>query len=688
MSESKSSSEAGENIKVVVRCRPLSDSEKEQGFYNIVDVDRKLSAIRVTRPSEQGGGPDEPPKTFSFDYVYPPNTPQRLIFDETARPIVESVLDGYNGTIFAYGQTGTGKTFTMEGDINNPELRGILPNTFEYIFNSVDTASENVEFLVRASFLEVYMDEVYDLLNSSQQRKKMKLKLDANKKAYVAELTTVVVKSPQELFNLLVEGQRQRRVGATAMNKGSSRSHSIFTITVETSTVDPSSGARSFKQGKLNLVDLAGSERQSKTHAEGERMEEANFINLSLSTLGNVIKALASKASHVPYRESKLTRLLEDSLGGNTKTAMIANIGPANSNFAETMSTLRYADRAKSIKNKPRINEDPKDTMLRQMQDEFAMLKAQLLAKQKGLDLSKMTQEQILALGLTGMVPEGMEVSPDGQEIIKVKIIDTGIKVEELQRILAEAEAEVRDMESKTAAEQEAALRKKAEAERNLAELERELARQRELLNKEEQETKELQERIAKKQLEHLKGGGHVERAAQKRLELKKLEDELRARRKEQAELQARIEQQERQAHENMLTMEGMRLSLKELQANIKRKRSEWKVLQEELKQKQIEMEKEKLALEQARDEKLGKCALNRLVLESFIPRKYYQLLLNMREWDASSDSWTFPGMDLSCFASSDPQPDTEPGRELHLQYLQSHLPPMPHEIFPSYPDM
>jgi len=137
-----------------------------------------------------------------------------------------------------------------------------------------------------------------------------------------------------------------------------------------------------------------------------------------------------------------------------------------------------------------------------------------------------------------------------------------------------------------------------------------------------------------------------------------------------------------------MLTMEGMRLSLKELQANIKRKRSEWKVLQEELKQKQIEMEKEKLALEQARDEKLGKCALNRLVLESFIPRKYYQLLLNMREWDASSDSWTFPGMDLSCFASSDPQPDTEPGRELHLQYLQSHLPPMPHEIFPSYPDM
>ena len=183
--------------------------------------------------------------------------------------------------------------------------------------------------------------------------------------------------------NVLLAGKKNRSVGATLMNQDSSRSHSIFTIVIESSSVG-NDGEKHIKAGKLNLVDLAGSERQSKTGATGDRLKEATKINLSLSALGNVISALVdAKTSHIPYRDSKLTRLLQDSLGGNTKTVMVANLGPADYNYDETSSTLRYANRAKNIKNKPRINEDPKDAMLREFQEEIQRLKA-ALEKQGG----------------------------------------------------------------------------------------------------------------------------------------------------------------------------------------------------------------------------------------------------------------------------------------------------------------
>ena len=175
----------------------------------------------------------------------------------------------------------------MEGVPTNADLRGIMPNAFTYIFQSVDAAAVNVQFLVRASFLEIYMDEIYDLLSpSGEHRRKLEIKMDKDKGVFVKDLTYETVKSPEELFAVLAEGQKQRRVGATAMNEGSSRSHSIFSIIIESSTTDETSGARSYRSGKLNLVDLAGSERQKKTKAEGERMEEAKAINLSLSVLG------------------------------------------------------------------------------------------------------------------------------------------------------------------------------------------------------------------------------------------------------------------------------------------------------------------------------------------------------------------------------------------------------------------
>lgn len=270
--------------------------------------------------------------------MYNWNTEQLRLYQETASPIVDSCLEGYNGTIFAYGQTGTGKTFTMEG--RGGDEKGIIPNAFDHIFRAIDT-SEDKEFLVRASFLEIYNEEVRDLLSKNPQNR-LELKENVDSGVYVKNLTSFVVKGVSEIVNVLEVGKKNRTVGSTKMNQDSSRSHSIFTVVVECSEKNQVDDEAKIRVGKLNLVDLAGSERQSKTGATGERLKEATKINLSLSALGNVISALVDgKSGHIPYRDSKLTRLLQDSLGGNTKTVMIANIGPADYNYDETVSTLR-----------------------------------------------------------------------------------------------------------------------------------------------------------------------------------------------------------------------------------------------------------------------------------------------------------------------------------------------------------
>jgi len=230
---------------------------------------------------------------------------------------------------------------------------------------------------VRCSYLEVYNESILDLLVTKDKKnltqEGLKIKEDPDRGLYVQDLSKEVVNSTSQLITLIDYGLSRRKVGETAMNKDSSRSHSIFTIYIEMSDqVDAIENETSFKAGKLNLVDLAGSERQSKTRATGDRLKEANKINLSLSALGNVISALVDgKSQHIPYRDSKLTRLLQDSLGGNTKTVMIAAVSPADYNFDETLSTLRYASRAKNIKNKPTINEDPKDALLKQYEAEI-----------------------------------------------------------------------------------------------------------------------------------------------------------------------------------------------------------------------------------------------------------------------------------------------------------------------------
>ncbi|XP_065582059.1 kinesin-like protein KIF3A isoform X2 [Artemia franciscana] len=263
----------------------------------------------------------------------------------------------------------------MEGDRSVPEKRGIIPNSFAHIFGFIAKAEENKTFLVRVSYLEIYNEEVRDLLGKG---KKLDVRERADVGVYVKDLSTYVVHNATDMEKIMTLGNKNRAVGSTNMNAHSSRSHAIFTITVECSE-KTNEKLQHVRVGKLHLVDLAGSERQSKTGATGERLKEASKINLSLSTLGNVISALVDgKSGHVPYRNSKLTRLLQDSLGGNAKTLMCANIGPADYNYDETISTLRYASRAQKIRNCARINEDPKDALLRQFQEEVEELRRQL----------------------------------------------------------------------------------------------------------------------------------------------------------------------------------------------------------------------------------------------------------------------------------------------------------------------
>lgn len=326
---------ASECVKVVVRCRPMTEKEIRDGHERILDMNPSRGVVELSQLSKnQISESSSTRKGFTFDAVYDWNSQQNDIYNETARPLVDCVLEGFNCTIFAYGQTGTGKTFTMEGLRNDPEKRGIIPNSFLHIFNHI-ARSTNQQYLVRASYLEIYQEEIRDLL-SKDQTKRLELKERADTGVYVKDLLSFVCKSVREIEHVMTVGNQNRSVGATNMNEHSSRSHAIFIITVEHSQLGID-GKTHIRVGKLNLVDLAGSERQAKTGTAGQRQKEAIKINLSLSALGNVISSLVdSKSTHIPYRDSKLTRLLQDSLGGNSKTVMVANVGPASYN-----STLR-----------------------------------------------------------------------------------------------------------------------------------------------------------------------------------------------------------------------------------------------------------------------------------------------------------------------------------------------------------
>ena len=357
-----------ECVKVAIRVRPMNKHEMEQKSKICVEVDTVNNTVAVISDKNIA-------KTFPFDYVYPMETTQREVYDQVAFPIVDSIFQGYNGTIFAYGQTGCGKTYTMMGVPNDPDLKGIIPNSFSHIFGYIKTEGESKKFLVRCSFVEIYNEEVRDLLGDS--KKKLDIREDPKKGTFVKDLTYINIKDSNDIEKCLNKGNKNRHVGQTSMNDQSSRSHSLFTVYLEIEEKG-SDGNERIKSGKLNLVDLAGSERVGKTNATGQTFDEGKKINLSLTALGSVIDALSSNRKHIPYKDSKLTRLLADSLGGNTKTVMFANISPASYNYDETLGTLRYASRAKLIKNAPKVNEDPKITLLKQYEEEIKALKEQL----------------------------------------------------------------------------------------------------------------------------------------------------------------------------------------------------------------------------------------------------------------------------------------------------------------------
>ncbi|OTF79817.1 kinesin-like protein KIF11-like protein, partial [Euroglyphus maynei] len=312
---------------------------------------------------------------------------QFKVYRSVVEPLVEQVIEGYNCTVFAYGQTGTGKTYTMVGDHSGTEssweddpLSGIIPRAIDQLLDELQ--HQNTEYTIGVSFLELYNEEAYDLLSPLSDTTKLRIYNDSERKGSViiAGLVEMMVKTKAEIYEILEKGSLKRQTAPTLMNACSSRSHSIFSITVHIKEVT-FDGEEVVKIGKLNLVDLAGSENIGRSGAVDERAREASNINKSLLTLGRVITSLVEKSSHIPYRDSKLTRLLQDSLGGKTKTSIIATISPCHDDFDDTISTLDYAQRAKKITNKPEMNlKMSKKTLINEYLTEIDRLRRDLEA--------------------------------------------------------------------------------------------------------------------------------------------------------------------------------------------------------------------------------------------------------------------------------------------------------------------
>uniref|UniRef100_A0A8C2ARC6 Kinesin-like protein n=1 Tax=Cyprinus carpio TaxID=7962 RepID=A0A8C2ARC6_CYPCA len=378
--------EKGRNIQVVVRCRPFNTVERKSASHTVVECDQNRKEVMV----RTGGATDKAArKTYTFDMVFGPSAKQIEVYRSVVCPILDEVIMGYNCTVFAYGQTGTGKTFTMEGERSPNEeftweedpLAGIIPRTLHQIFEKL--SSNGTEFSVKVSLLEIYNEELFDLLSPAPDvTERLQLFDDPRNKRGVTikGLEEITVHNKDEVYQILERGAAKRKTASTLMNAYSSRSHSVFSVTIHMKEITLD-GEELVKIGKLNLVDLAGSENIGRSGAVDKRAREAGNINQSLLTLGRVIKALVERGPHVPYRESKLTRILQDSLGGRTKTSIIATVSPASINLEETLSTLDYANRAKSIMNKPEVNQKlTKRTLIKEYTEEIERLKRDLAA--------------------------------------------------------------------------------------------------------------------------------------------------------------------------------------------------------------------------------------------------------------------------------------------------------------------
>ncbi|XP_062429274.1 kinesin-like protein KIF13B isoform X3 [Rhea pennata] len=377
-------------VKVAVRVRPMNRRELDLHTKCVVDVDANKVILHPVNTNLSKGDARTQPKVFAYDHCFwsmdesvkEKFAGQDVVFKCLGENILQNAFEGYNACIFAYGQTGSGKSYTMMGTADQP---GLIPRLCSGLFERAQKEeNEEQSFKVEVSYMEIYNEKVRDLLDPKGSRQSLKVREHSVYGPYVDGLSKLAVASYKDIESLMSEGNKSRTVAATNMNEESSRSHAVFKIILTHTLYDVHSGTSGEKVGKLSLVDLAGSERATKTGAAGDRLKEGSNINKSLTTLGLVISALADQAAgknknkFVPYRDSVLTWLLKDSLGGNSKTAMVATVSPAADNYDETLSTLRYADRAKNIVNHAVVNEDPNARIIRELREEVVKLREQL----------------------------------------------------------------------------------------------------------------------------------------------------------------------------------------------------------------------------------------------------------------------------------------------------------------------
>ncbi|XP_043288221.1 kinesin-like protein KIF13A isoform X4 [Venturia canescens] len=380
---------ATDKIKVAVRVRPFNRRELELGTQCVVEMTEQQTILQ--HPTTMDKIDRNKPKTFAFDHCFFSLDPraehfasQDVVFDALGRDILDNAFQGYNACIFAYGQTGSGKSYTMMGSGDN---KGIIPRLCDNLFDLIaKQQSFELSYKVEVSYMEIYNEKVHDLLDPKPNKQSLKVREHNVLGPYVDGLSQLAVTAYQDIDNLMTEGNKSRTVAATNMNSESSRSHAVFSVILTQTLTDSKSGVSGEKVSRMSLVDLAGSERAVKTGAVGDRLKEGSNINKSLTTLGLVISKLADQNSggknrdkFVPYRDSVLTWLLKDNLGGNSKTVMVATISPAADNYEETLSTLRYADRAKRIVNHAVVNEDPNARIIRELRQEVEALKEMLL---------------------------------------------------------------------------------------------------------------------------------------------------------------------------------------------------------------------------------------------------------------------------------------------------------------------
>ncbi|XP_068819945.1 kinesin-like protein KIF1A isoform X5 [Capricornis sumatraensis] len=402
---------AGASVKVAVRVRPFNSREMSRESKCIIQMSG--STTTIVNPKQ----PKETPKSFSFDYSYWSHTSpedinyasQKQVYRDIGEEMLQHAFEGYNVCIFAYGQTGAGKSYTMMGK-QEKDQQGIIPQLCEDLFSRInDTTNDNMSYSVEVSYMEIYCERVRDLLNP-KNKGNLRVREHPLLGPYVEDLSKLAVTSYNDIQDLMDSGNKARTVAATNMNETSSRSHAVFNIIFTQKRHDAETNITTEKVSKISLVDLAGSERADSTGAKGTRLKEGANINKSLTTLGKVISALAEmdsgpnknkkkkKTDFIPYRDSVLTWLLRENLGGNSRTAMVAALSPADINYDETLSTLRYADRAKQIRCNAVINEDPNNKLIRELKDEVTRLRDLLYAQGLG-DITDMTN------ALVGMSP-------------------------------------------------------------------------------------------------------------------------------------------------------------------------------------------------------------------------------------------------------------------------------------------